>query len=98
MSENERAEVARKVCEVLGESIRRPAEEIGLDDRLIEDLGIESVDLIALVFDLEDSFGRQLADEELQGLTTVGSIVDLLSAPGTDPATEAGSGADAAGR
>ena len=90
MSENERAEVARKVCEVLGESIRRPAEEIRLEDRLIEDLGIESVDLIALVFDLEDSFGRQLDDEELKGLTTVGSIVDLLSAPPAEPKTEAG--------
>jgi acyl carrier protein len=90
MSENDREEIARKVREVLAEAIRRPAEQIRLEDELIQDLGIESVDLIALVFDLEDTFGRHLDDEELKGLTTVGSIVDLLaSAPAAGASGEA---------
>jgi len=76
-----RDEVALKVRELLAETLHRDVGEIGLDDRL-EDLGAASVDLITLVFELEDAFGRTLEDEDIAGLTTVRSVVDLLLAGG----------------
>lgn len=77
----DRDQVALKVRELLAETLHRDIGEIGLDDRL-EDLGAASIDLITLVFELEDAFGRTLEDEDIAGLTTVGSVVDLLLAGG----------------
>jgi acyl carrier protein len=72
-----RDEVTLKVRELLAETLHRDLGEIGLDDRL-EDLGAASVDLITLVFELEDTFGRTLEDEDVARLTTVRSVVDFL--------------------
>jgi acyl carrier protein len=76
-----RDEVALKVRELLAETLHRDVAEVSLDDRL-EDLGVASIDLITLVFELEDAFGRTLEDEDVAGLTTVGSVVDFLVAGG----------------
>ena len=76
-----RDEVELQVRELLAETLHRDIGEIGLDDRL-EDLGVASIDLITLVFELEDAFGRTLEDEDIAGLTTVRSVVDFLVAGG----------------
>lgn len=81
----DREQVTRKVRELLAEALHRDVEEIGLDDRLQEDLGAESIDLMTLVFELEDEFGRELSDEQLAQLTTVRSVVDLLMSKDADP-------------
>lgn len=75
----ERDQVEKKVRTLLAEALHRDEDEIGLDDRLQEDLGAESIDLMTLVFELEDAFGRELSDEQLAQLTTVRSVVDLLT-------------------
>jgi acyl carrier protein len=77
----DREEVATRVRELLAETLHRDIGEISLDDKL-EDLGVASIDLITLVFELEDAFGRTLEDEDIAGLTTVGSVVDFLVAGG----------------
>lgn len=82
-----RDEVATRVRELLAETLHRDSGEINLDDRL-EDLGVASIDLITLVFELEDAFGRTLEDEDIAGLTTVGSVVDFLVAGGAGGARD----------
>lgn len=82
----ERDRVARKVRELLAEALHRDMADIGMDDRLQEDLGAESIDLMTLVFELEDAFGRELSDEQLAQLTTVRSVVDLLMTEDGDAA------------
>ena len=76
----DREEVTRRVRELLAEALHRDVHEIGLDDRLVEDLGAASVDLITLIFELEDAFGRTIEDEDIRGLTTVRSIVEFILA------------------
>lgn len=76
----DRDEVTRRVRELLAEALHRHVDEIGLDDRLLEDLGAASVDLISLIFELEDAFGRAFEDEDIRGLTTVRSVVDFILA------------------
>jgi acyl carrier protein len=74
-----RADVASRVREILADTLHRSPDEIHLKDRLLEDLGLQSVDLLSLTFALEDAFGRELSDEDLQRLTTVDSVVALLA-------------------
>jgi acyl carrier protein len=80
MEDLDREEVTRRVRELLAEALHRNVDEIGPDDRLLEDLGAASVDLITLIFELEDAFGRTFEDEDIRGLTTVRSVVDFILA------------------
>ncbi|MDR1358414.1 MAG: acyl carrier protein [Coriobacteriales bacterium] len=46
--------------------------------RLAEDLGIDSLDAIEIVMALEDHYGRELDDENLENLSTVEDVVALV--------------------
>jgi acyl carrier protein len=51
------------------------------DDRdLREGLGLDSVDVVGLVMRVEREFRIRLAMEDLQGVRTVGDLLDLLQA------------------
>lgn len=63
-------------------------DEIKLEDRF-EDLGVDSLDAIGIVADLEEEFGIQVPDESLRGLLTVGDAV--VAVRGALDEAEAGS-------
>ena len=44
------------------------------------DLGLDSVDLVSMISQVERRFRIRLSQEEMQTLTTVGSVLDLLQA------------------
>ena len=55
--------------------------ELGqLDDdaRIIEDIGLSSLDLLDLRFELEELWQMKVADEELMQLRTIGDVVHLI--------------------
>ena len=52
------------------------------EERLVEDLGAESVDVISLLFEFEERLGRRIPDEVIAQLATVADIVDqVMAAP-----------------
>jgi acyl carrier protein len=48
-------------------------------DATLESLGIQSLDIISIVFALEDKFGIVLEQSEFEGVTTVQQLVDIIS-------------------
>jgi acyl carrier protein len=46
----------------------------------LESLGIQSLDIISIVFALEDRFGIVLEQSEFEGVTTVAQLVDIIVA------------------
>ena len=46
---------------------------------VLTELGITSLDAISIVYDIEEQFGIEVPNETLQGLQTVGDIVDSLA-------------------
>ena len=44
----------------------------------LESLGIQSLDIISIVFALEDKFGIVLEQSEFEGVTTVQQLVDII--------------------
>jgi acyl carrier protein len=52
--------------------------KVKMDSKLVEDLGVDSLDTVELLMSLEDEFGIQIPDEEAMQLTTVESIVNLV--------------------
>jgi acyl carrier protein len=80
----DRHEVVRHVQEVLAEVLNLDAPP-ALEARLVEDLGAQSVDVLALLFEFEERLGRRLPDEDVARLATVGDIVDRLLVAGPIP-------------
>ncbi len=63
------------------------AEQLGLDENAIsaassfkEDLNADSLDLFEMTMTLEDSFGVEIPNEELEKIVTVGDVVAYIEA------------------
>lgn len=53
-------------------------EEITREANFREDLGADSLDLVELIMEFEDTFGGTISDEEAQQIETVGQAVDYV--------------------
>jgi acyl carrier protein len=84
--------VAEKVISTLASVKRIPVDTVKLDTNL-QDLGIDSLDVFTLLFELENAFKISIPDDDVRSLRTVNDIVDgikkiLAAAP---PDTSLGS-------
>ncbi|MFI5980175.1 acyl carrier protein [Streptomyces sp. NPDC051555] len=52
-------------------------EEISAESDLYYDIGIDSLDLIAMTQSLQGAYGISMDDERIGGIRTVGDILDL---------------------
>jgi acyl carrier protein len=82
-------EVAEKVIATLASVKRIPAEGINLDTNL-QELGIDSLDVFTLLFELENAFKISIPDDDVRSIRTVSDIVGgvkklLAAAPATPP-------------
>jgi acyl carrier protein len=53
-------------------------ENIGDNTDLSNDLGIESLDVVNIVIDMEDHFHIQIDNDSIRRMSTVGNCVDLI--------------------
>ena len=68
-----------KVKELLVEELSVEADEITPTAELVNDLGINSLELADLVMLCEDRFGVSIDDDDAQKFVTVGDVADYLS-------------------
>ena len=73
-----------KMKKLIAEQLNCPEDEIKLESSFKEDLGADSLDLFELVTSLEDTYGVEIPSEELEQLTTVGSVMDYLKQKGVE--------------
>jgi acyl carrier protein len=52
--------------------------EVGLHDRLVEDLGAESIDLVKIIAVIEETYGVNVDEERLPLLRTVRDLAAEL--------------------
>ena len=67
-----------KVKALLIEELSVNAEDITPEAELVNDLGINSLELADLVFLCEEKFSIQIDDEQIKDLNTVGDVVNYL--------------------
>lgn len=69
------SKTATRILTALAEYLKRDVTTIGLEDSLRDDLGLDSMATIELLFRIEEAFDLQIPDEDLQGLVTVADVV-----------------------
>jgi acyl carrier protein len=66
--------VAEKVIATLASVKRIPAEKITMDSNL-QELGIDSLDVFTLLFELENAFKISIPDDDVRSIKSVSDIV-----------------------
>ena len=75
-----RDEVLERIREHLAAELEVDPARIQENTRFKEDLEADSLDLVELVMELEDSYGIRIPDEEAVKILTVGQAADYVSA------------------
>ncbi|MCH2424473.1 MAG: acyl carrier protein [Acidimicrobiales bacterium] len=55
------------------------AAQVTREASFADDLDADSLDLVELVMALEEEFGVNVEEEELEGITTIGAAYDLIT-------------------
>jgi len=71
-------EIQTKVIALLAEQLRKPVEKIKVTDRIIEDLGADSLDIVTMLMNLEDAYGITIPDDDAMQLKTVAELIKYL--------------------
>ena len=68
-----------EVRNLLVEELGINEEDITPDSELVNDLGINSLDLADLIFQCESKYGIEISDEEITKFQTVGDVATTLA-------------------
>lgn len=71
-------EVYAKVKKLIAEVFKTDESELTLETKIIDDLGAESLDIITLLMEFEDTFDRKIPDEDVEKLVTIGDTVQYI--------------------
>lgn len=74
------SQIYTQIARILVETLGVQKEIIGPDSRLVEDLGLDSVDRAQLVAALETQFKVKISDEALDALEGVGDVIRVVEA------------------
>jgi acyl carrier protein len=69
-----------KVINVVAESLGMEESEIKAESSFKDDLNADSLDLFEMVMALEEEFGVEIPNEDLEGITTVDDVVKYIEA------------------
>ena len=67
-----------RVKEIIEEQLNLDGVEITEASRFKEDLQADSLDLFELVMAFEDEYGVEIPSEDLEKITTVGSVIEYM--------------------
>jgi acyl carrier protein len=73
-----------RVKEIIEEQLNIEGVEITEETRFKEDLEADSLDLFEMVMAFEEEYGVEIPSEDLENITTVGSIIEYLKAKGVE--------------
>lgn len=71
-----------KVIKLVMEQLDVTRDECVLEASFIDDLGADSLDLVELIMEMEEVFGLEIEDEELEKIRTIKDVIDFLKIKG----------------
>ena len=67
-----------KVIQIVSDQLGVPVEEVNRDSKFVDDLKADSLDLVELGMEFEDTFDITIPDEDYEKIQTVGDAIDYI--------------------
>ena len=74
----EREDILSKIQEITADRLGVDEDDVTPDASFREDLEADSLDLVELIMELEEQFGMEIPDDEVEKITTVEEAVDYV--------------------
>ena len=71
-----------KVIKLVMEQLDVTREQCVLEASFIDDLGADSLDIVELLMEMEEAFDVEIADEELEKISSIKDVIDFLKQKG----------------
>ncbi len=71
--------IKEKLRRVIAKELKVEPDTIGYEAHIGDDLGIDSADLINLLYEIEDAFKVEISDEELGEISTIQEMHNVVS-------------------
>ena len=69
-----------KIREILVDQLGVDESEVTMEASFIDDLAADSLDIVELIMTMEEEFGIEIDEEDVESLTTVGAAVEYIRA------------------
>ncbi len=67
-----------RVIKLICDATKVDAAKVTLDTSFVDDLNLDSLDIVELMMKMEDEFGVEIPEEEAEGLKKVQDVVSYL--------------------
>ena len=75
----ETEEIFEKVKTVIVEQLGIDEASVRMDSSFLDDLGADSLDIVEFIMALEEEFGIEIPDEDVEKIITVKDVVEYIS-------------------
>jgi acyl carrier protein len=73
-------ELQEKVIKLVSEATKMDSANINLNTSFVDDLNLDSLDMVELMMKMEDEFGVEIPEDETENLKSIGDVVSYLKA------------------
>ena len=70
----------KEVIKIIANIMEIPEKKIKMENTLIVDLDLESLDIVTLIAELEEKYQIEILDKEIKKMQTVEDVVNYLEA------------------
>ncbi|MGM0155926.1 acyl carrier protein [Enterococcus sp. AZ191] len=74
-----REEIFNKVAKIISNHFEIDTDKVTDELNIKDDLKADSISIMEFVLELEDEFGTEISDEDVEQIETVGGAVDYIS-------------------
>jgi len=67
-----------RVINIVADRLGADKEKVTLEASFKEDLNADSLDVVELIMELEDEFNIEISDEDAEGISTVGEVLNYI--------------------
>lgn len=75
----ETEEIFKKVKTVIVEQLGIDEANVRMESSFLDDLGADSLDIVEFIMALEEEFGLEIPDEDVEKIVTVKDVVEYIS-------------------
>ena len=69
-----------KIKKIIAEVLNVDEDSITMESTFGDDLGADSLDIVELIMSMEEEFGLEIPEDEVESLSTVGAAVEYIKA------------------